>query len=72
LELVLANHVQFGQRFADWTIRREQEAVSPVAVIRRFRHGTQGGIFLVWLGGRHNIIAQVIGDMDSTLVSFHN
>lgn len=72
LKLALANHVQLGQSFANGAIRGQQETVSTVFFIRRFRHGAKNGIFLIQFGGRDHIIAQVIGDMFSALVYFHD
>ena len=71
LASVLTNHVKFGERFANGTINGEQQAMSAVVLICRFRQSAKDVIFVVEPGGRHNIIAHVVGNMPEGFVFFH-
>jgi hypothetical protein len=71
LELALANSVEFGERLANRAIRGQQEAMGTMRLIRRVRHGTKRGIFLIHFRGRNHVVALIVGNVCSPLFDFH-
>ncbi len=69
--LGLTNLIQFVKRPAKRAILGEQEAMRPVLPVRRVGHGAKGVIFRVHLGGGHDIVAHVVGDVDSAMRCIH-
>jgi hypothetical protein len=71
LAQLAADDVERGERLADGTILRQQEAVGPMILLGRVSHGTKRVKLAVPGGWRHNVVAKVIGDMNSAMGCLH-
>jgi len=72
LELCFLDDVQSGQGAANRAIGDQQKTMGAMTRLGGFGHGAKGVVFPIYQGWGDNIIAQIVGDMDSSVNSFHD